>query len=65
MFFIFFIHIWNSPLLLKIMNILLFINLTYHFILLLYIIQMIIHFISVRILYSSLFYYTYIFFINY
>ncbi|PGL05330.1 hypothetical protein CN915_25610 [Bacillus cereus] len=56
-----YIHISNSPLLLKIMNIILFINYTYYFILLLYIIQMIIHFLSVRILHSSLLTYTYIF----
>ncbi|PGN47986.1 hypothetical protein CN962_14670 [Bacillus cereus] len=60
-----YIHISNSPLLLKIMNIILFINYTYYFILLLYIIQMIIHFLSVRILYSSLSKHIYIFFINY
>ncbi|PDY37822.1 hypothetical protein CN916_30905 [Bacillus thuringiensis] len=46
----------------KIMNIVIFITYTYYFILLLTIIQMIIHSLSVRILYSSLFTYTYNFY---
>ncbi|AST04961.1 hypothetical protein BT10792_30180 (plasmid) [Bacillus thuringiensis] len=46
----------------NIINIIIFITYNYYFILLLLIIQMIIHFISVRTLHSSLFTYTYIFY---
>ncbi|PHA21453.1 hypothetical protein COI69_33505 [Bacillus cereus] len=52
----------NSPLLLKIINIILFITCTYYFILLLSIIQMITPILSVRMHHSSLFPYTYIFY---
>ncbi|QEL82441.1 hypothetical protein DN407_28255 (plasmid) [Bacillus sp. JAS24-2] len=46
----------------KIMNIIIFSTYNYYFILLLLIIQMIIHFLSVRTLYSSSFTYIYIFY---